>query len=74
MSKLTKEEKDKIMRGMRDKTMDRLEEMKLPEKENIQNFAEQLYLLYHAMTEVGFTKSQAMELVKHVISMGAKII
>lgn len=70
MGKISKKEKDEIIKGMRDSTMDKLA---IPDENDANKMAEQLFLLYHAMTEVGFTKAQAMELVKHVMALGAKI-
>lgn len=73
MGKISKKEKDEIIKGMRDATMDKLNEMTIPDENDANRMAEQLFLLYHSMTEVGFTKAQAMELVKHVMALGAKI-
>lgn len=65
---------DQIIKDMRDATMDKLNKMVHPEisEKDAERVAEALYFMYAAMVKVGFTKAQAMDLVKHMISISVK--
>lgn len=67
---LSDEEREQIIKNMRDATMNKLEEMQQIHKNQMLGAAQELHIMYESYQMAGFTKKESMELVKALIAAG----
>ena len=69
MRKISEEEMNKLIENMRDKTMDEFEKQHKKEMEQMEDAARHMRVMYLSYRKVGFTKKEALDLVKHTIEV-----
>ena len=70
---MTEEEKEELIKAMRDNTMKKLDEMQQLHKNQVLGAAQELHIIYEAYQKAGFTKKESMELLKFVITAGITV-
>lgn len=67
---MTDEEKEELIKVLRDTTMDKLDKMQKLHKNQMLGAAQEMYIMYESFQKAGFTKKEAMELLKHSMTIG----
>ncbi len=69
MRKISEKEMDELIKDMRDKTMDEFDKQHEKEIGQMMDAAMHMRMMYNCYRKAGFTKKEALDLVKHTIEV-----